>query len=153
MSIEPGNMSSTSAPEREATQERRLMLRGLNGYFDGEVFLLDKGDEVVVGRSRACDFSIKGCRRYREAPSDVRRNDRHLAGVSRRHFRINYCHESMIEIRDLSLNGTWVNDRRVRKLVISDLSQRRYEIRMGHEQFVLEWEDDHESATEHGSSS
>ena len=55
-------------------------------------------------------------------------------------MRISYYNANSIEVEDLSSNGTFVNGRRIRRVVITDLRDRSHELLLGtREQFRLEW--------------
>ena len=100
-----------------------LRLRGVRGFLMGEERVLKRGEEIVVGRSREADLSIRRATRYLE------RADRHDVGrseawrsVSRLHARIAFYRPDHIVIEDLSSNGTFLDGKRIRgKVNLDDL--------------------------------
>ena len=117
-----------------------LILRGVEGLVEGEVFPLSYGQTVIVGRSRNCDISLKKSRKYQTLTEDQKKNDTDFLSVSRRHTKISFYNSQSIEIEDMSANGTYVNGEKVSKKVIGDIKDKSYELRLGtREKFKLEW--------------
>lgn len=117
-----------------------LILRGVEGIVEGEVFPLSYGQTVIVGRSRNCDISLKKSRKYQGLTEEQKKNDTDFLSVSRRHTKISFYNSQSIEIEDMSANGTFVNGEKVSKKVIGDIKNKSYELRLGtREKFVLEW--------------
>jgi pSer/pThr/pTyr-binding forkhead associated (FHA) protein len=110
-----------------------LRLKGIKGFLEGEERMLRRGDEIIVGRSRAADLSVRMSAKF------LARSDRHeLRGskayrsVSRRHVRIAYYRPDHIVIEDLSANGTYVDGARVTgTLSLSDLADRAHLLGLG----------------------
>lgn len=117
-----------------------LILRGIEGLVEGEVFPLSYGQTVILGRSRNCDISLKKSRKYQTLTEDQKKNDTDFLSVSRRHTKIAFFNSQSIEIEDMSANGTYVNGEKVSKKVIGDIKDKAYEVRLGtREKFRLEW--------------
>lgn len=117
-----------------------LILRGVEGLVEGEVFPLSYGQTVIVGRSRNCDISLKKSRKYQTLTEEQKKNDTDFLSVSRRHTKISFYNSQSIEIEDMSANGTYVNGEKVSKKVIGDIKDKSYELRLGtREKFKLEW--------------
>lgn len=117
-----------------------LILRGVEGLVEGEVFPLSYGQTVIVGRSRNCDISLKRSRKYQSLTEEQKKNDTDFLSVSRRHTKISFYNSQSIEIEDMSANGTFVNGEKVSKKVIGDIKEKSYELRLGtREKFKLEW--------------
>jgi pSer/pThr/pTyr-binding forkhead associated (FHA) protein len=106
------------------------VLVGTAGMVDGECFVLDKGVDVVVGRSRSCDISLRRTTAYLKTPPAQRDGDHDFNTVSRRHLRIQIA-ESLASIQDLSTNGTFFNGEPMREPQKIDLSAGACTIRLG----------------------
>ena len=116
------------------------VLVGISGVVQGESFALDYGKSLVIGRSRSCDISIRNCKRWQDTESAGEPPPESSKTVSRKHFKLSYYNASSIEIEDLSSNGTFVDGKRIDRVVIADLKTRPHEIKMGAgETFQLEW--------------
>jgi pSer/pThr/pTyr-binding forkhead associated (FHA) protein len=117
------------------------LLRGTGELADGQTLRIAEGQSVVVGRSRWCDWSLKRSPAYLKARgSDRRRVQRSIryASVSRRHLRITLHARDRVEIENLSVNGTFVDDEPTDRLVIHDVLERVYRIQLGPKGPVLE---------------
>src|SRR5258708_5499429 len=101
------------------------VLIGTAGLVDGECFLLQDGVDVVVGRSRSCDISLRRTAGYLKAPPELRDADHDFNTVSRRHIRLQ-AHDVVIRLQDLSTNGTFCNDEQVEQPREMDLSTGTY---------------------------
>lgn len=123
--------------KRGFNKSRFLLLRGKEGIVEGESFCIYFGQSVVVGRSSSCHFSLKRCKKFIDSKGKDVLNDSNFRKISRRHFRISYCHPSMVEIEDLSQNGTFVDGKRIDKIVITDLKEKHYEISFGEKEVIL----------------
>jgi pSer/pThr/pTyr-binding forkhead associated (FHA) protein len=105
----------------------------MRGFLQGEERVLKRGEEIVVGRSRDADLSIRRATRYLERP------DRHDLGrseawrsVSRMHARIAFYRPDHIVIEDLSSNGTFLDGKRIEgKVNVSDLAQVAHILALG----------------------
>ena len=102
----------------------RLALIGTAGLLKGPRILVPLGESVVVGRSRGCDLSTRRSRTFMRASEEQHLRilaDRSFLMVSRRHVQVTFHSEDSIEIRDLSKNGTFVDDHRIDRLLLSGL--------------------------------
>ena len=116
------------------------VLVGVKGLVEGEVYKLDRGTSVVIGRSRSCDISLRECKRWQEAEAAGEPVEEGPKTVSRRHLKISYLDDDNLELEDLSSNGSFVDGRRVDRLVITDVKETPHEIQLGAgEAFRLEW--------------
>ncbi len=114
-------MSGNSHPDAGV----RLELIGTDGLLKGHRIIVPLGESVVVGRSRGCDFSTRRSRAFHRASEETQRRilaDRSFLMVSRRHMQVTFHSEDRIEIRDLSKNGTFVDDRRIDRLLLDGLT-------------------------------
>jgi pSer/pThr/pTyr-binding forkhead associated (FHA) protein len=117
-----------------------LVLVGLAGVVEGEMFPLEYGKSVVVGRSRHCDISLRNCRRWNELEKAGKLPEETSKTVSRKHIKISFYNTNSIELEDLSSNGTFVDGKRIDRLIISDIKDTPHEIQLGGgELFRLEW--------------
>lgn len=116
------------------------ILIGMSGVVQGESYALNYGKSLVIGRSRTCDISIRNCKRWMDSEAAGQLPPESSKTVSRKHFKISYYNASSIEVEDLSSNGTFVDGKRIDRVVITDLKTRSHEIKMGAgETFQLEW--------------
>lgn len=117
-----------------------LVVRGIKGFLRGEEVVMKVGDTLIVGRSRSADLSLRKARRLlrRDDISEVMGTEAFLS-VSRRHVRIHYMHPGLIEIKDLSRNGTFVDGRKVDCVALTDLKARQHIVALGSvERLLLE---------------
>lgn len=116
------------------------ILVGVAGVVTGEQFALEYGKPVVVGRSRECDISLRKCKRWVDAEEAGSETEEASKTVSRKHLKISFLDANSIELEDLSSNGTFVDGKRIDRLVITDAKETRHEIQLGAgEKFRLEW--------------
>jgi pSer/pThr/pTyr-binding forkhead associated (FHA) protein len=106
------------------------VLIGTAGMVLGECFILNNGSDLVVGRSRSCDISLRRANGYLKAASEARDSDHEFNTVSRRHVRIQVTN-TVIKISDLSTNGTFCNDEPVQQSKEVDVSKGTYTLRLG----------------------
>lgn len=106
------------------------VLLGTAGMVDGETYLLDRGVDVVIGRSRSCDISLRRCGIYLKTPPAQRDNDHDFNTVSRRHLRIQVA-DGTASLQDLSTNGTFCNGEPMREPLKVDLGGGSCTIRLG----------------------
>lgn len=122
-------MSGNGHPDPEFLLE----LIGTAGLLKGHRIHIPLGESVVVGRSRSCDLSTRRSKPFLRANEEAQRRilaDRAFLMVSRRHVQVT-CHAAdRIEIRDLSKNGTFVNERRVDRAILDRLEDGGVEIRL-----------------------
>jgi pSer/pThr/pTyr-binding forkhead associated (FHA) protein len=120
--------------------EQRPVLVGIKGMVQGEEYPLEHGESLVIGRSRECDVSLRDCKRWQEAEDEGRSLEEGSKTVSRKHLKISFHDPDSIELEDLSSNGTFVDGKRIDRMVISDLRQTPHEVTLGAgEKFRLEW--------------
>ncbi|NUN51131.1 MAG: FHA domain-containing protein [Candidatus Brocadiae bacterium] len=118
----------------------RILLKGVTGIVKDETFPIQGGQDVLLGRSRSCEISLKSCRAYSAMEPEERDRDEGLLTVSRKHLRIRFLKDDGVELEDLSSNGTFLDGKRVEKIVISDLPKKTYELRLGRrETFTMEF--------------
>ncbi len=117
-----------------------LRLTGVSGYLAGATRDVPCGDELVVGRSRACGLSLRKSPAWvnqgkteKEAPAAFR-------SVSRRHARLKVLGEGRVEITGLGANGTFLDGVRIDTVLVTDLAKRSRELRIARaETLTLEW--------------
>lgn len=121
--------------------EDLVLIRGVDGLVEGEVFPLRVGQSVLIGRSRGCEICLKRCKKYADLPEDVRHQDEEFLSVSRKHVRITFTATDGVEIEDLSTNGTFVDGERLNgKSLLSDLRDKGHDLRLGtREKLRIEW--------------
>ena len=110
---------------------KKPALVGVSGHVEGEEMVLDYGKTVVVGRSRSADFSFRRIPDIASLSDMERENDHELRTVSGKHFEITPFGEDSIEIVNLSPNGTYVDGKRVDKIVLDDVAEKEHQIRIG----------------------
>ena len=111
--------------------QRIPTLVGIAGHFKGEIFPLQYGKTLSVGRSRKADFSLKRTEKYRAQTEEEREKDEDAQTVSSRHFQITMFNTKSIEIKNLSPNGTMVDGKAVETIVIEDISSQSHKIKFG----------------------
>lgn len=115
-------------------------LIGIRGVVCGERFPLFPGQTVLVGRSHACDIALSKCRRWLELTPRQQAHDTEFNTVSRRHASIVFRMPDLMEIVDLSSNGTFIDNRQVTREVLRIVPGQTREIRLGtRETLRLEW--------------
>lgn len=118
-----------------------VLVRARDARLQGETVALVLGGRLVLGRSKACGWSLKRTLPYLQADEAGRqslRSDPAFAAVSRRHCRIAYLAPDMLEVENLSRNGTWVDGLRVERLLVTDLRARPHTLQLGPEGPLLE---------------
>lgn len=120
--------------------EQKLVLTGIVGVVAGEEYKVEAGKSAVFGRSRSCDFSLRNCKRWPETEKEDSPACESSKTVSRKHFKVTVKNGEHVVIEDLSSNGTFLDDKRIDRHVINDLTQKTHEVRMGaSETFRMEW--------------
>lgn len=111
-----------------------LRLKGLGDLADGETLKLCLGESIVCGRSRHCGWSLKRAAGYLKHDAEERKEIRKTIAwrsISRRHCRITYIAPDMVDVENLSSNGTLVDGHQVDRLVLTDCRDRVHEITLG----------------------
>ena len=106
------------------------VLLGTAGMVDGECFMLDRGMDIVVGRSRSCDVSLRRTAAYLKTPPAQRDGDHDFNTVSRRHLKVTIT-DNTVNIQDLSTNGTFFNGEPMREPQKVDLAVGPCTVRLG----------------------
>jgi pSer/pThr/pTyr-binding forkhead associated (FHA) protein len=122
-----------SEPHGYAT-DTWLLLRGLEGLGEGQQVKLSLGETIVIGRSRHCDWSLRRSPAYlKSADGDRKQIEEDLAfkACSRRHAQIAYVSADMVEIQNLSTNGTLVDGHKVDRIVLTDCRTTAHRLRLG----------------------
>jgi len=110
----------------------RVVVRGIKGFLEGQQLVLEVGDSVVIGRSRRADLSTRASPHFlgrRDRLAVLRSNP--FRSVSREHVQIHFLHPGLVEIRDLSQNGTFLDGRRIDCVALTDLHERRRILSLG----------------------
>jgi pSer/pThr/pTyr-binding forkhead associated (FHA) protein len=118
-----------------------LLLKAQDPSVEGETVRVTLGEAVTVGRSRRCTWSLKRTVPYLENRDGAReRQEESLAfrSVSRRHCRITFLAPDLVEVENLSSNGTLVDGRAVDRLMLVDCRTRAHTLQLGPEGLVLE---------------
>ncbi len=121
--------------------EHYLSLRGLGELAEGQQVKLNLGESIVVGRSRHCDWSLRRAPAYLKSDANGRnviRHDLQYNSVSRKHARISYIAPDMVEIENLSGNGTLLDGKLVDKIVLTDCRTVTHRIQLGPKGVILE---------------
>jgi hypothetical protein len=111
-----------------------LSVRGTEPETDGQTLKLNLGETIVLGRSRWCDWSLKRTPAYLQAEQSLRdrmRSSLPWRSTSRRHCKVTYVSPDMVEVENLSPNGTLVDGHRVDRIVLTDCRTQPHEIRLG----------------------
>lgn len=111
-------------------------LVGVGGHFAGEVFPLEYGKTISIGRSRAADFSLRRTQKYRGQSEAERENDQAAKTVSGKHLEVTMYNLGSIEIKNLSPNGIQVDGKPVQSVMLDDITKREHEIRFGLEEVL-----------------
>ena len=106
------------------------VLLGTAGLVEGDCFLLDQGVDLIIGRSRSCDISLRRTTAYLKTPPAARDGDHDFNTVSRRHVRIQISN-AVAAIQDLSTNGTFYNGEPLKDHQKIDLSSGACTLRLG----------------------
>jgi pSer/pThr/pTyr-binding forkhead associated (FHA) protein len=117
-----------------------LVLIGVRGVVEGEQFSLEDGKSVVIGRSRECDISLRDCKKWEELEARGELPEDGSKTVSRKHLKITVYDVGRVELEDLSSNGTFVDGKRIDRMVLNDMKDASHELLLGAgEGFRLEW--------------
>jgi len=115
-----------------------LVVRGMKGFFAGERRELAVGEELVVGRSRSADLSLRAARRFvqRGDQEQIMKTEAFLS-VSRKHVRIKYVNPGLVEVEDLSSNGTFLDGRKIESVALTDFKERGHIVALGSAERLL----------------
>lgn len=109
----------------------RLRVEGRGTILEGVRRHLERGQVLVVGRSRSCDISLRKTPGFLGHPDPVRLlASQPFNRVSRVHCEIHYLPDGRVEVRDLSRNGTWVDGERVARSRLVSPGERRVRVRL-----------------------
>ena len=136
-------MIQVKATKNGYNDRKFLQLRGTGDLGDGETLKLSMGETIVVGRSRHCDWSLKRTPAYLTSTGDRRdRIKKSIAfrSVSRQHVRISFLAPDMVDVENLSSNGTIVDGSRVDRIVLKDCETQAHSIQLGPSGVILELE-------------
>lgn len=117
-----------------------LVLVGVAGIAEGELFPLEYGKSVTIGRSRSCSISLRNCKRWDELEQAGGIPEETSKTVSRKHLKITFHNAASIELEDLSSNGTYLDGARIDRIVVTDVKDTSHEVKLGGgDVFRLEW--------------
>ena len=117
-----------------------LVLVGVAGIMEGELFALEYGKSVTIGRSRSCGISLRNAKRWDELEQAGRIPEETTKTVSRKHLKITFHNAASIELEDLSSNGTYLDGARIDRIVVTDVKDTSHEVKLGGgDVFRLEW--------------
>lgn len=118
-----------------------LLVRAADAAAQGETIRLSLGESLLCGRSRQCGWSLKRTLPYLEDADGARerlRSTLAFTSVSRRHCRITFLAADLVEVENLSPNGTLVDGRPIDRLVLTDCRMHAHRVQLGPEGVVLE---------------
>ena len=117
-----------------------ITITGLGDLAEGQNVTINLGESIVVGRSRHCDWSLRRSPAYLKLDKINRgevESSHAYNSVSRKHARISYVAPDMVEIKNLSGNGTLVDGRLVDKLILQDCRENSHKIQLGPKGVIL----------------
>lgn len=116
-----------------------LVVRGLRGFLGGEEQRVKVGETLIIGRSRRAGLSTRRARKLKARPDwEKVIGTAAFLTVSRRHACLEHVAPGVVEITDLSSNGTYLDGRPIAKETISDLAQKTHMLGVGsQERFEL----------------
>jgi pSer/pThr/pTyr-binding forkhead associated (FHA) protein len=118
-----------------------VLLRGVEGIGEGETLKINLGETVFAGRSRRCQYSLKKTPGYLMSEDGGRERIRESLAfrcTSRKHCRITYLSPDVVEVENLSPNGTIVDGHRIDRVLLQDIRTAPHRIRLGTRGDVLE---------------
>ncbi len=129
-------------PQENGYDSRRfLSLKGIGELGAGENLKLSMGETIVCGRSRHCDWSLKRAPAYLGGSPQRRdgiRKSLAFRSVSRQHVRISYLAPDMVELTNLSSNGTIVDGNKVDRIILKNCDAETHVIKLGPKGVELE---------------
>jgi hypothetical protein len=116
-----------------------LVVRGLSGFLIGEEKRVLVGESLVIGRSRRAGLSTRRAKKLKARPDwEKVIGTASFLTVSRRHTRIDHVSPGVIEITDLSSNGTYLDGKAIARVTVSDLRDKTHLLGVGaQERFEL----------------
>ena len=118
-----------------------LRLAAAKAGADAETLKVNLGESVTCGRSRSCQWSLKRTAAYLKdegGSRDAMKQSLAFRAVSRRHCRITYVAADMVDVENLSPNGTIVDGHRVDRIVLTDCRTKAHTIQLGPDGITLE---------------
>jgi len=117
-----------------------LLVVGVDGMVEGEVFRVPAGSQVVIGRSRSCDISLRKCLKYLSLDPEERARNKHFQTVSRQHLQVSVERPDCIELECLGANGCTMDGVPLEKAILTDLPAKPRTIVLGTKETIrLEW--------------
>jgi len=116
-----------------------LVVKGLRGFLGGEEQRVNVGETLILGRSRRAGLSTRRARKLKARPDweKVIVTAAFLT-VSRRHTRIEHVRPGVVEITDLSSNGTYLDGKLIARETLMDLKEKTHILGVGaQERFEL----------------
>jgi len=116
-----------------------LVVRGLRGFLGGEEQRVKVGETLIIGRSRRADLSTRRAKKLKARPDwEKVIGPAAFLTVSRRHTRLTHVAPGVVEITDLSSNGTFLDGRPIARETVSDLAETTHVLGIGsQERFEL----------------
>ena len=118
-----------------------VLVRARDAGVGGETVRLTLGESVFCGRSRSCAWSLKRTAAYlddQDGSRDRLRKSVAFRSVSRRHCRIAFLAPDLVEVENLSANGTLVDGRPIDRLFLPDCRTRSHSLQLGPEGVILD---------------
>jgi pSer/pThr/pTyr-binding forkhead associated (FHA) protein len=111
----------------------RALLEGRTGLFKGEHAQIHLGQGLVIGRSRSCDVSVARAQECLRLSKDALEQHSSYRKISRKHFKVSLLSADVLEVEDLSTNGTLVNGYRIHRIQITSFTtdQKRVVVHFG----------------------
>ncbi len=106
-------------------------LFGTAGIVAGETWVLPRGQEISIGRSRSCAVSLRRASKYIAAAGESRDDDHDFNTVSRCHVKLTVAADGSASIEDLSSNGTLLAGQALAGPATVDLRNGPVELRLG----------------------
>src|ERR1700753_819798 len=111
--------------------QRIPTLVGTSGHFKGQLYALEYGKPMVIGRSRMVAISLRRTQKYRLMSETERDKDEAAQTVSGKHFQVTMYNLGSIEIKNLSPNGTRLDGKPFDTSVINDIASKVHKIEFG----------------------
>jgi pSer/pThr/pTyr-binding forkhead associated (FHA) protein len=118
-----------------------VFLKGVGDGLDGQTVKISLGESITCGRSRHCGWSLKRTPLYLKDQNGERESLRASLpwrATSRRHVRITYLAPDLVDVQNLSQNGTFVDGHLVDRIVLTDCRRQPHRIQMGPKGALLE---------------